>query len=213
MIGEMAQEMIGWAEAVRNLGLLGAAVFGVIFLLATLALVPASPLTAIAGFLYGPIWGTLLISPVGMLSAVMAFGIGRSVARPWVQRYLACHPRMAAVDLTVERGGFRIVFLLRLASIIPFTPLSYALGASRVSGHSFAVASWLGLLPGTFLYVYLGALASDIGDIFSGQAVSGEGVRVMTWLSLGAAMMVILILARSARAAVNQSINSDEPTR
>lgn len=159
----------------RNLGLWGAAVFGV-FLLATLALVPASPLTAMAGFSTDPIWGTLLISPVGMLSAVMAFGIGRSVARPWVQRYLACHPRMAVVDRTVERGGFRIVF-----SAAP--GLHYTLRATQLCVWSqpgiwsFVCCCVVARASPRHrcLYVYLGSLASDIGDILSGQAASGEG--------------------------------------
>ncbi|WP_211249645.1 TVP38/TMEM64 family protein [Microvirgula aerodenitrificans] len=178
------------------------ALYAMVFVLATLAFLPASPLTAIAGYLYGPLWGTLLISPVGVLSAVLAFGIGRRAARPRVQRRLAHHPRLAAADRAVERGGFRVVFLLRLASIVPFAPLSYVLGASKMPARDFSLASWLGLLPGTFLYAYLGSLASDVTDILSAQAASGDGVRMLTWLGMGAVALVIVVLARSARAVV-----------
>lgn len=109
--------------------------------------------------------------------------------------------------MAVAKGGFRIVFLLRLASIVPFAPLSYALGASRISGRDFVLASWLGLLPGTFLYVYLGTLVSDVGQILNGEAASGGAARVLTWVGLAAAVLAVLTIARFARNTVNQSIN------
>jgi uncharacterized membrane protein YdjX (TVP38/TMEM64 family) len=158
----------------REAGWLGAGVFALVFIVATLAFVPASPLTTIAGFLYGPVWGTLLVSPVGVVAAALAFGFGRSVARPWVRRRLQHHPRLAAIDSAVGHRGFRIVFLLRLASIVPFAPLSYVLGASRIAGRDFGLASWLGLLPGTFLYVYLGSLVSSVGQILRGETPETE---------------------------------------
>ncbi|GAB7543099.1 TVP38/TMEM64 family protein [Cupriavidus sp. 8B] len=209
MIEALAQGVSAWVEAIRALGGAGVALYAAIFLPATLVFVPASPLTAIAGYLYGPVGGALLISPVGVASAALAFGIGRTVARPWVRRRLATHPRLEVIDRAVARGGFRIVFLLRLASIVPFAPLSYVLGASRVSGPKFVLASWLGLLPGTFLYAYLGSTVSDVGQILSGEAVTGNASRVLTWVGLAAAVLALLIIARFARNAVNQTIEKE----
>lgn len=207
MIEVLAHHVHAWVDAVRALGGFGVALYVACFLLASLMFVPASPLAAIAGYLYGPVWGALLVSSVGVVSATMAFAIGRTATRQWVRRRLQTNPRLGAVDMAVAKNGFRIVFLLRLASIVPFAPLSYALGASRISGRDFALASWLGLLPATFLYVYLGSLVSDVGQILNGEAASGGAARVLTWLGLGVAALAVLVTARFARDAANQSIN------
>ncbi|MNQ07327.1 TVP38/TMEM64 family inner membrane protein YdjZ [compost metagenome] len=206
VIEVIMQSATQWVEALRSMGGTGSALYALVFLLATVAFVPASPLTAIAGFLYGPVGGTLLVSPVGMASAMIAFVMGRTFLRPFVLRRLTTRPRQAAIDRALARDGFRIVLLLRLASIVPFAPLSYALGASRISARDFLLASWLGLLPGTFLYVYLGSLVSSVSDILSGEATAGNATHVLTGMGLAAAVLALLSIAHCARKAANQSI-------
>lgn len=205
---EMAVHNIAqWVEIIRALGTVGIALYAAIFVVATLAFVPASILTALAGFVYGPMWGTLLISPAGVLSAIAAFSISRSFLRPWVTRRTESSPRSAAVDKAIQSGGFRIVFLLRLASIVPFAPLSYALGASRIARTDFMLATWIGLLPGTFLYVYLGSLAVDVTHIISGEVATSRTAQIMTWSGLAVALLALLTIARYARSAINQALH------
>ena len=211
MIDAFVQQAGTAVEAIRALGAPGAAVYGLLFILATLICVPASPLTAIAGFLYGPLWGTLLVSPLGMASAALAFFIGRHLARPWVRLQLARRPRLAAVDRAVAREGFRLVLLLRLASIVPFAPLSYALSASRIGARDFMLASWLGLLPGSFLYVYLGSLVAGVGEILRGEMAYSPFAQALTWGGLAAAVLALLLIARFARQAVTRSIHDERP--
>ncbi|MOA07834.1 TVP38/TMEM64 family inner membrane protein YdjZ [compost metagenome] len=199
-----ALALIEWS---RGMGWAG---FGLVFVVVTLAMVPASPLTAVAGYLFGPLWGMLLISPLGVLTAFLAFLIGRTLARPWVLRRLERYPRVAAVEQGVSAQGFRVVLLLRLASVIPFAPLSYVLGASRVSARDFLLGSWLGLLPGTFLYLYLGSLAADLGQLVSG-ASTGQGAfgGAIRWLAPLALASVLLLIVRTARRALSTAINEE----
>ncbi|WP_283190911.1 TVP38/TMEM64 family protein [Pseudomonas sp. PMCC200344] len=192
-------------DVLRAYGSYGAILFATLYLLATLAFMPASPLTAIAGFLYGPLWGTLLVLPVAVVSATLAFFITRYMAGPWARRYLDRKPRLAAVDQAVARDGFRIVLLLRLSSIVPFAPLSYTLGASSMRGHSFALASLLGLLPGTFLYAYLGSLVSDVAQLIRGEVPVSSYSHWLSWGGLVAALLALWIIARFARQAIRQS--------
>ncbi|UVM63573.1 TVP38/TMEM64 family protein [Pseudomonas sp. B21-010] len=206
MIELAVHDIAQWIEIIRSLGAVGIALYAAIFVVATVAFVPASMLTALAGFLYGPMWGTLLISPAGLLSATVAFALGRSLLRPRVKRHLANSPKSAAVDRAIASGGFRIVFLLRLASIVPFAPLSYGLGASRIARRDFMLATWFGLLPGTFLYAYLGSLAADVAQIISGEVTTSRSTQVMTWAGLVVALIALLTIARYARKAINQAL-------
>lgn len=215
MMEFILQEISALFESIRALGTGGAAVYALIFLLATIVLVPASPLTAIAGFLYGPLWGTLLVSPLGIASAALAFLIGRSFARPWVRRHLDSRPRLTAMDRAVAREGFRLVLLLRLSSVVPFAPLSYGLSASRISARDFMLATWLGLLPGTFLYVYLGSLVSSVGQILRNEISVTPLAQALTWAGLAAGLIALWTIARFARQAVQKSFDkepSDEQT-
>lgn len=80
---------------------------------------------------------------------------------------------MQAINTVISDDGFRVVFLLRLVSILPFVPLSYLLGMNRISTRQYLLATWAGLLPGTVLYVFIGSLVSGVSQLSeSGETVS-----------------------------------------
>lgn len=204
--------MLGLVDWIHGAEWVGVGVFALVFVMATLVCVPAAPLTAIAGFLFGPTCGVLLTSPLGVLSASLAWWVGRFIARPWILHRLEQRPRFAAIDAAVGQNGFRIVFLLRLASVLPFAPLSYALGASRVRRYDFILASWLGLLPGTFLYVYLGSLVNGLSQILGGGLSAAEGIGSFLYWAGGAVVLVALVvIVTVARKAFNEELEGALP--
>lgn len=209
MIEFLSHEAMPVIESMRELGGWGVVLFGLVFLLATLTFFPASVLTVVAGFLYGPLWGMVLVSPLGLLSAGIAFSIARHIARPWVYRWMENRPRLTAVDRAVAGQGFRVVFLLRLSSIAPFAPLSYTLGASRINGRDFLVASWVGLMPGTFLYVYLGSLVPDLAQLFTGSLPVSQHSHWMTAVGLVATIIALWTITRFARQAIHQTTDKE----
>ena len=101
---------------------------------------------------------------MSVAAATLAFVLGRTVARGWIARRIAGSPRFAAVDEAIGENGFRIVLLLRLSPLFPFNLLNYALGLTRLSLRDYVVASALGMLPGTILYVYLGSLVTSASE-------------------------------------------------
>jgi len=201
--------MVGW---VRSLGSLGVAIYALIYVGATLLVLPGSVLTLAAGFLYGPLWGTLLVSPVSVLSSTLAFLLGRSVAREWIQRRIAQNSRFAAIDNAVAENGFKVVFLLRLSPIFPFALLNYALGLTRVRLRDYVLASFLGMLPGTFLYVYLGSSVASLASLASGKAThQGPWEHVLFWGGLVATLLVVALITRTARKALDETLPSHSP--
>lgn len=90
------------------------------------------------------------------------------------------YPRFTAIDEGVQQDGAKIVFLLRLSPLLPFNLLNYGLGITKVQFTDYAVASWLGMLPGTFAYVYLGSVGKAAVDA-AGDATQGgnvDGVKI-----------------------------------
>lgn len=199
-------------EWIRGAGAPGALVYALTYIAATALLLPGSVLTLGAGFAYGPLWGTLLISPVSVIAASVSFALGRSVARNWVSRRMEKHPRFAAIDEAIGESGFKIVLLLRLSPIFPFNVLNYALGLTRVKLGEYVLASLLGMLPGTFLYVYLGSLVSNTSDLLGGAGLrAGVWGQMLYWGGLAATLFVVVLITRIARKALDRALQRKDP--
>ena len=202
------QWILDLAGQLREAGAAGVALFIAAYVVSAVAFVPGSVLTLAAGFAYGPIGGLLVASPASVLAATAAFLLGRSTLRDWVRRRLADRPRARALDRAVGRHSFRLVLLLRLSPIFPYNVLNYALSLTDVTLGRYVAASFLGMLPGTWLYVYLGSLATTAAGL--GDA-SGGGGREKLWLSLvglAATAAVVVMVTRIATRAVDTELRA-----
>jgi uncharacterized membrane protein YdjX (TVP38/TMEM64 family) len=182
-----------WVTALVSWGQLhpvaGPLVYGVFVIIATVLFLPGSVAMMIGGFLFGLVPGLLFAAIAVPCGAQSAFEFGRWVARPWVQNKLANNHRMHAIEAALSEQAFFIVVLTRLSLIIPFNLLNYAYGASSVRSGTHFFATALGMLPAIALYVYLGSLARDVGQILSGAAAPPE---VGYWI-IGAGIVAICI--------------------
>jgi len=143
-------------------------------IVATVLFLPGSVAMMIGGFLFGFGPGLLFAMIAIPLGAQSAFEFGRWVARPWVQSKLAKNRKMHAIEAALAEQAFVIVVLTRLSLVIPFNLLNYAYGASSVRSGTHLVATAAGMLPAIALFVYLGTLARDVGQILSGKATPAE---------------------------------------
>lgn len=184
----LAIEFVDW---VHRQGSGAAVMFAALYAVASLLLVPGSVLTLGAGFIYGVATGTAIVFPAAVVASLVAFGIARRVAHDAVQRRVTRYPRFAAIDRAVGRAGLRITLLLRLSPMIPYGPLNYALGITRVRFRDYALATIVGMLPGTIAYVYLGSLVTSVSAL---DQPSGRGW--VTWV--GAAITVVIAWAVTA---------------
>jgi len=194
------------AERARGTGVLGVAIFVLAYVGATVAFLPGSLLTLAAGFAYGPFWGLAVASPASVAGATAAFLLGRTYLRGWAHRKTADSPRMRAIWRAVEREQFKVVFLLRLSPLVPFNVLNYALSLSNVRVGTFVVASALGMLPGTVLYVYLGSLAPTAAQLTVAAQGGGTGRTLLYVAGLAATIAVVVIASRAARRALRAEL-------
>jgi uncharacterized membrane protein YdjX (TVP38/TMEM64 family) len=155
------QNTLQW---INSLGSLGGIVFIGIYIIATLAFLPAAILTLGAGVIFGVIWGSLYVFVGATLGAIAAFLVGRYLARGWVKEKISSYKKFTNIDQAVSKEGLKIVFLIRLSPLFPFNLLNYALGLTNVSLKDYSLASF-GMIPGTIMYVYLGYLAGDLALI------------------------------------------------
>jgi uncharacterized membrane protein YdjX (TVP38/TMEM64 family) len=204
----------GYAEAflkwVQGLGF-WAPIFVVLFyVVACVLLLPGGIITIGAGFILGLVRGTIAVSIGSTLGACAAFLVGRYVARGWVERKTAGHPKFAAIDEAVARQGFKIVLLTRLSPIFPFNLQNYAYGLTKVSFWRYALASWIGMLPGTIVYVYIGSAAKSLTEAVAGTTGHDRLKQVLFWAGLAATIAVVAYVSRVAQKAVKRAVPSKQ---
>ena len=173
-------------------------------------MVPGSLLTLGAGYAFGLVRGLLAVSAGSTLGACAAFLISRYLTRQWVERRVADNPRFRAIDRAVGRQGFKIVLLTRLSPVFPFNLLNYAYGLTSISLARYALASWLGMLPGTVMYIYFGSAAKNLADVASGRAAAHPATQVFFYLGLALAAVVSVVVARIARSALAEAVGEGE---
>ncbi len=195
-LGAIAEEAF---TAFHSLGYPGVVLFIVTYVLATILLVPVSLLSLAAGAMYGLWAGFLYVSIAANLGAASAFLLGRYLARGKVQSALRRYPRFSALDRAIGDNGWQLVALCRLSPVFPFNALNYLFSITPVRFSHYAIATLFGMLPGTFLYLYIGSLAGDIaGNTTDGANLLMQGLGVLSTLA------VTIYLARIAQRSIMQ---------
>ena len=184
----------------RDFGIAGTLVLATLqFLVALSGVFPASLLGVAAGSLYGLWTGFLIASLSTLIGAWLAFALGRSVWRPEVARLLARRPRLCNLDALVARDGWRMVFLLRVSPVMPFSATSYALGLSGVTTRDYMLGT-LACLPALFGYVLMGALAG--ADMDAPDLANGWPRQLALVLGIVATLAVVWRIGRMLTASV-----------
>jgi len=140
--------------------------------LSTVLFLPAHALWTVgAGFAFahatnnmveGVVLGSLAVFCGAVLGSVSSFLLGRYLFREYVLNLAARYPTFRAVDQALQgHAGLKIMLLLRLSPLIPYNALDYISGVTSIPLWSYTVAL-IGMLPGTILFVALGATASTL---------------------------------------------------
>jgi uncharacterized membrane protein YdjX (TVP38/TMEM64 family) len=189
---EWARELDAW---IHGLGAWGPIAFLLLYIMAVVLLVPASAMTLAAGLAFG-LAAIPLVILAATIGAALAFLISGHFITDNVKRLSEGHPRSKAIYKAVSGGGWKVVFLLRLSPIMPFSVLNYVLGATELRFWPFVSATFVGIIPAVALYVYVGALGK--------AAIAGTMIGTARWLllllGLAATLLAILYIARRARA-------------
>lgn len=203
-IAEPVLTLIDWAQ--ENPGA-GAVVYVCCVILATMLFVPGSGSMMIAGYLFGFGMGTLVAAVAITLGAQCAFLTGRLVARDWVAAKVAGNPRLVAIEAGLREEALLIVVLTRLSLVIPFNLLNYAYGITSVRARVHLMGTAIGMLMPVAMYVYLGTLARDIGEILSGEATPST---LGYWLG-GTGLVAIVVLTWVMHRAASRALDRHLP--
>lgn len=202
------QEMLRLAlMKINRLGPIGAIAYIALYIIATIAFLPGSIVTLGAGVVYGVGWGSLFVFIGATLGATAAFLIGRYLARNWVYQKIAGNEKFKAIDEAVGKEGFKIVLLTRLSPVFPFNLLNYAFGVTGVSLKDYLLG-FVGMIPGTIMYVYLGSLAGNCALIGTENQPKDLAVQwTLRIIGFIATVAVTLFVTRIARKALEEKVS------
>ena len=207
-IGEWLEHFNDW---VAGLGPKGLIVYIGVYALATVLFLPGSILTIGAGFLFGVLKGSVVVSAGSTIGASLAFLISRYAARNWVAEKAGASPRFKAIDRAIGLQGWKIVGLLRLSPAIPFNLSNYLYGLTSVRFVPYVIASWLGMIPGTIMYVYLGTAGKAGLDAAAGTTARSWQQNALLGVGLLATVAVTVLITRIARNALKETDAEESP--
>lgn len=187
----------------------GAVLFIPLYAVWVTLLLPGVWASMLAGALYGPWWGSLVVFIGACLGAEMAFLLGRHWLRDWARRRLAAVPKLQSLEEAVSKEGLKLVLLTRLSPAFPFSLLNFAYGLGEVSLRDYSIGL-IGILPGTILFCGLGALAGDVarfGDVLSGKADAFTwGLRIV---GIFATLASVWFVGRAAQKVLSNNESTD----
>ena len=195
------RNLCGWVGSLGPMGILLLALF---LGIGSLFFLPASPFIIAGSAVFG--------FPLGLLSALAGIAIGaaggfclsRWFLREEISAHFRKHSTFRAIDMAIEKEGWKIVILLRLCPI-PFGLANYLYGLTAVHFRSYLIATMLGGFPSTLLFCQLGSAGkAGLDALSSGHLGHSTGELVLLGLSMAATVLAIVLIPVFARKAVTK---------
>ena len=181
--------------------------FGAIYAAAVAFSFPAaSVLTIFAGFLFGWLIGGIVVAFGATLGASMIFLAAQTAFGDFLRDKIGGKIKNLAEGF--EKDAFSYLLVLRLAPVFPFFVMNVAPAMFRVPLKTYVTATFLGILPGTFAYAYLGQGVDSVllaaqesgGTPSIGDLVTPQIVAAFAGLAIVAAIPTIIKKVRSSKA-------------
>ena len=168
----------------QQMGMWAPVLYILIYSIATICILPSTPLNLTGGAIFGAVWGTVWTSIAAILAAILAFGFSRTIGRSLVERKLA--GKWESIDREMQQGGFFYMFAIRLLPLIPYGIVNFAAGLTSIKFRDYFLGTLLGTVPGILPFVMMGAglTALKQGDVLPmlvGLALTGMLVGTATW--------------------------------
>lgn len=196
-----------WSQANPILAVLA---FSALIILGMVLIVPVSIQAMASGFIFGLSKGFTIMCIAGLAGFGVAFLLGRSLARPWIENWVSQRPEFAAIDKAINQSGLVVVILARLSMILPYNLLNYSFGLTAVRMRDYLLGSAVGMLPGLFLFVYLGSAATDIAAVVSGELELGDYDLLIGGFGLLAVVVAATLITRIARKVLREELEDSE---
>jgi uncharacterized membrane protein YdjX (TVP38/TMEM64 family) len=205
----VTEEIKAMQTWIRGHGVWGRVVFVCMAILLTSMFVPDTVFAVASGLLFGLVWGSVLMIGAAIATAALNFISARTLLRPRIETMLQNHPKLQAIRRAADREGLRLQLLLRLSPLNPVS-VSYVLGASGVRWTTFMIAT-LGLVPGLFVEVYFGYMASHVSKVAGHASEHSQMHTIVTLVGFALCVVLMVFIARIATRALAEAEGDSTP--
>jgi len=180
---------------------IGILYFALIYILSVVLILPGSWLSLLAGFLYGPFLGTLIVFVSAYLGASISFLLSKKFFNSRIKNIIKKFSKLSLLEKIITKGGLRLIILTRLSPLFPFSLLNYFYGLNKVSFKDFSISLFC-ILPGSYLYCSLGSLANKINEF---KDLKPNNNLVMNLISIISTSLVVFLLAKYSNEIIQDS--------
>ena len=180
---------------------IGIIYFSFIYIAAVVLILPASWLSLLAGFLYGPYLGTFIVFFSAFLGASVSFFISKKLFFNRIQNIINKFSKLSLLEQIIKKGGLRLIILTRLSPIFPFSLLNYFYGINKISYRDFVISLFC-ILPGSYLYCSLGGIANNLSEI---KDIQTDNNLIINLISIISTAIIVFLLGKYSNEIIKES--------
>ena len=179
----------------------GIVTFVFFYIISVLLILPASWLSLLAGFLYGPYFGSIIVFLSAFIGASISFFLAKEYFVKKIVTIISRFPKIKLLEKIINKGGLKLIILTRLSPLFPFSILNYFYGLNKVSYKDFSIGL-LFILPGTYLYCALGSLSNNLDEI---KNLKLNGSTTTTIISVVSTFLIVYFLTKYSNEVIKES--------
>ena len=179
----------------------GIVTFIFFYIISVLLILPASWLSLLAGFLYGPYIGSFIVFISAFTGASISFFLAKQYFVKRIEIIVSRFPKIGLLEKIINKGGLKLIILTRLSPVFPFSILNYFYGLNKVSYKDFSIGL-LFILPGTYLYCALGSLSNNLDEI---KNLKLNGNTITTIISIVSTFLIVYFLTKYSNEVIKES--------
>ena len=179
----------------------GVVTFVFFYIISVLLILPASWLSLLAGFLYGPYFGSIIVFLSAFIGASISFFLAKEYFVKKIETIISRFPKTKLLEKIINKGGLKLIILTRLSPLFPFSILNYFYGLNKVSYKDFSIGL-LFILPGTYLYCGLGSLSNNLDEI---KNLKLNGNTTTTIISIVSTFLIVYFLTKYSNEVIKES--------
>ena len=175
--------------------------FAFVYIIAVVFILPASWLSLLAGYLYGPYLGTLIIFISAFIGASISFLLSKQLLSLKIQKIIGRFSKLSLLEKILKKAGLKLIILSRLSPIFPFSILNYFYGLNKISYKDFSISLFF-ILPGSYLYSSIGGIANNLNEI---RDLDTNNNIFINLISIVSTALVVYFSAKYANEIIKES--------